>query len=246
MRILSQCLNHYKIKKVSLVLFSSLLIMSGCGKKGKSEDIKETTEVTATQNDAVSEEQMTLTTETGSSVISMSKPYKRGRAYGNRYINDYFGFSCEFGEDWVLFTDEKIDEINEFQPGSAIDENVAAVLETSHLLDMEAVTQDERSVVTVIAQSTGGYEVSEKEFTESGVDTSADILRQQGYTDVSSEIIEDKFCGRTREMINLVATRDGETIYERQFALVNGRYVAILTFRTKSEEDMENTIALFK
>ena len=47
-------------------------------------------------------------------------------------------------------------------------------------------------------------------------------------------------------MINLVATRDGETIYERQFALVNGRYVAILTFRTKSEEDMENTIALFK
>ena len=220
------------IKKKSLVAVFILLIgsvgLSACGKKDKKDNKSE-------ESTAVTE----AVTEDTQAPIDLTKSYKRGRVNGQNYKNEFFGFSCEFSDDWKLYNDEEIDEINQFQEGSMMVQTLDTV----------------------------GF--SERDYAESGLEMAAESLRQGGYTDVKAEIGTVKFCGRDRVSIDISAvappdatetdaTKDdaekedgtesagGRRIFEKQITAINGKYICVLTFKSDSEENVDKIISMFK
>ncbi len=250
------------IKKKSLVAVFILLIgsvgLSACGKKDKKDNKSE-------ESTAVTE----AVTEDTQAPVDLTKSYKRGRVNGQNYKNEFFGFSCEFSDDWKLYNDEEIDEINQFQEGSATDENVALVLEQEYLLDMAAARYDGKGSISMMVQTLNTVGFSERDYAESGLEMAAESLRQGGYTDVKAEIGTVKFCGRDRVSIDISAvappdatetdaTKDdaekedgtesagGRRIFEKQITAINGKYICVLTFKSDSEENVDKIISMFK
>ena len=180
--------------KLGIFILAAATGLSGCGKKDDKD--KE-----ATEDTSVTE----VSSENTAEPIDLTMSYKRGRVNGQNYNNEFFGFSCELDENWKLYNDAEIDEINQFQAGAATDENVALVLEQSYLLDMAAARYDGKGNMSIIVQTVepGGY--SEQDYAESGVASAAYSLEQGGYTDVRADIGTVKFCGRERVSINISA-----------------------------------------
>lgn len=225
-------------------LLAGLCAVTACGKDKKN-----------TENGAevTSAEDTGITTET--QPIDMTKAYSRGRVDGQSYTNKFFNYSCTFDDEWKLYTDEEIDEVNSFQKDSATDENVALVLEESYLLDMAAARYDGKGSISIMVQTISTSAFSEKDYAESGITAVAASLAEAGYTDVEAEIGTVSFCGRERVSIDISATAppDASTgdaantkVFEKQITAVNGRYISVLTFKADSEEAVDKIIAMFK
>ncbi|MBQ6229782.1 MAG: hypothetical protein IJJ74_01555 [Eubacterium sp.] len=252
------------IRRKSLVtgvfLITAILAVTACGKKDKKENTDTATESTEVTSEVVP--------------IDMTKSYSRGRVDGQTYTNKFFNYSCTFDDEWRLYNDEEIDEINSFQAGAATDENVALVLEESYLLDMAAARYDGKGSISIMVGTISSGAFSERDYAESGLNAAAESMKQAGYTDVKAEIGTVSFCGRERVSINISAIAppdasasdatktgtdeesdtteaaddgvEGSVVYEKQITAVNGRYISVLTFKADSEEDVNKIIAMFK
>ncbi len=174
-----------------LVLMAAIMAFTACGKKEKKEADTTVTETTEQTTEAAP--------------IDMTKAYSRGRVNGQEYTNKFFNYSCTFDDEWRLYTDEEIDQINSFQAGAATDENVALVLEESYLLDMAAARYDGKGSISIIVQTINQGQFSERDYAESGLNATVESLLQSGYTDVKAEIGSVKFCGRERVSIDISA-----------------------------------------
>lgn len=231
-----------KHMKLGIFVLVTAVCFSACGKKNSKDN--ESSEDLSTEAVTESVQQVDLT-----------KSYRRGRVSGLNYKNDFFGFSCDLDGEWRLYTDEEIDEINQFQAGAATDENVALVLEESYLLDMAAARYDGRGSISIIVQTVQPGDFSEKDYAESGVDAAAESMRQSGYTEVEAKLGTVRFCGRDRVSIDISAVSppdasagDAEkgSIYEKQITAINGKYICVLTFKAGSEKEVDDMIGMFR
>ncbi|SEG01933.1 hypothetical protein SAMN04487934_106140 [Eubacterium ruminantium] len=238
-----------KKKKKHLIIGISVLslLLTGCGKTDDKEK-----ENASTDNPSgaavVSEEASTESGYDEAAVInSMTKSYKRGRVTdNNKYKNEFFGMELELDEGWKIYSDEEIDEMNQFQAGAATDENVAAVLQQSYLLDMAAARYDGEANISIIVESTGGAKITDEEYTKAGIDTAVSVMEQSGYTDAKAELGKISFCGRERTVINITAKAGDKEVFEKQLTMVNGSYVCVITFRAFSEPDIKKIVGSFK
>lgn len=226
---------------VLAALMGISLFTGGCGKS----DGDGTDTVGEETTSEVSSEEATSEFDESSVVNTMTKKYKRGRADGNTYKNEFFSIGCVLDDQWKIYSDAEIDEINQFQEGAATDENVAAVLEQSYLLDMAAARYDGNANISIIVQNKGNVRITEDEFTKSGLGTATSVMEQSGYTDTDAEIGKVNFCGRERTVINIKAKTQDKDVYEKQLSMINGSYVIVITFRAFDEKDLDAAVKAF-
>lgn len=88
--------------------------------------------------------------------------------------------------------------------------------------------------------------ITESLLVDDAVQTLPDALAQTGAEIVTLECAVLDFLGTQHPSVSLVTTKNGKTVYQQQFYLLDGESVLLLTLRTQTEDRRETLLAYFQ
>ncbi|MBQ3003695.1 MAG: hypothetical protein IJD82_08190 [Clostridia bacterium] len=88
--------------------------------------------------------------------------------------------------------------------------------------------------------------ITESLLVDDAVQTLPDALAQTGAEIVTLESAVVDFLGTQHPSVSLVTTKNGKTVYQQQFYLLDGESVLLLTLSTQTEDRRETLLAYFQ
>lgn len=170
-----------------------------------------------------------------------------GEAEGTVYENNFLGLGFNLPDGWTFYTKEQINEMNNITQ-DMLDEDLAAQLEEANLLyDMYALDQYGNSVTVVLEKTSAiaSVAIDEKAYAELSVEQVPDALKQVGFADATAEVGTVDFNGKEHAAIDVVATSDSVTLYEKIVCIKAGQYIACITVGTTFENTTDTVLSYF-
>lgn len=225
-------------------LLALMLVLSGCGAPPPEEADPY---VAPIQTDAPETEAPATEPE--------ERPTSLGRFEDRTYINDYLGFSMEFGEGWTFKTAEELQEmpanIAEILKDTSVGENMSQL---SQIMDMQAENVENLCSVNVLYQALSVQErlmylgMSDEKIMD-GMLSQSEML-EESYTQMGLEVesidkVQITFCGETRYALKCVCVLADMKYYTLQIFDYNlGRYGVVTTFACFYEDVTEDLAAM--
>lgn len=163
----------------------------------------------------------------------------------NTYENTYYGLSAEFDEDWVIYTENEILEMNDVSLDEGISEEDVAVGDV--LADLVAYDPASNDSVMVYAEKIGAdssIDITSK--AENAKTSYSEYYASVEYTDIESSVATREFLGEERTCVNISAILDGENVYFTNVYFECDDYLLTLEVCASDEAGAEAILSSFK
>lgn len=171
-----------------------------------------------------------------------------GLNQGLVYENEYFGIGCALGDDWNLYSQEEVEEINK-QTATLLSDDYAKLLENAaSITDMYAMNVNGVDTMNVGIQKLSKLEalaVTEQANLEAAVPMIKEAFAQMGLTDMTTEIHTTTIAGVEHPVLWFGGMMGEYPVYEQLFCIKNGSYLASITVCSWLEDDTDDYLALF-
>ena len=151
---------------------------------------------------------------------------------GNTYTNETLGLRCELDANWYVYTEAELaslmgvvaDTLSDTDIGDAVENNQGVTV----FFAMDTATYGN---LNIAVSKNSMYSLSEENFVALMVPQMKPLLEQSGFENVTCTEAEFEFAGQTHTGIDITATVQGMTVYERQVYLMadSCMYVATAT-----------------
>lgn len=214
-------------------VLAAVLLLAGCGSK---------TDTTDTQPADKPEDK-----EQETAAPDLGPLFERGTVEGQSYVNSFFGIKADFGNEWVLASEDEI---------------ATMTAQTSETLNNEAAKkqiEEGEAVMDFYAQNPRGAQTLNIYMEDLGLaNASADMiitgtmnavkkeLESQSFEDVTVEKGTTTFLGEEVPCINIFGRYTGLDFYEKQVFLIKGRNAASITAASFNEDHNDEILSLLQ
>ena len=151
----------------------------------------------------------------------------------NTYENELLGLGCQLEEDWQVYDDDQMAQLNGMLAEMMTDEAIAEQLESSgYVQAFYAQLGDQPINVNITVENLGllyGAVLGEKEYAELSIGQLPAVLESIGLEDITTEITTTTFLGGEHTAINVHGLLQGTDFYETLVCLKVDRYMACVT-----------------
>ncbi len=173
--------------------------------------------------------------------------FKHGENTDSSYKSSFLNIEVEYGDDWTTYDDEYMASQNNIEDMS--DENVNKVLDQSGVLyEMMAKLESNSNVNIVIENlnlTNGGKSLSAEEYLEAALPNLKTSLAST-YEDAEVDMSTTTICGKELPCIKGSISSGEVSANEILVAVSSGKYIAIVTFTTLSDDDFNTLASAFK
>ncbi len=173
--------------------------------------------------------------------------FQHGENTDSGYKSSFFNIEVEYGDGWTTYDDEYMASQNSISDMS--EENVNKALDESGMLYEMMVMMESKSNVNIVVENlnltNGGKSLSGKEYLEASLPNLKDSLAAT-YGDATVEMSTTTICGKEMDCIKGSISSGGVSANEILVAVSSGKYVAIITFTTVSDDDFNTLASAFK
>ena len=153
-----------------------------------------------------------------------------GTIDGNTYTNETLGLRCELDANWYVYTEAELaslmgvvaDTLSDTDIGDAVENNQGVTV----FFAMDTATYGNINI-TISKDSMSA--LGEENFVALMVPQMKPLLEQSGFENVTCTEAEFEFAGQTHTGIDITATVQGMTVYERQVYLMADSCMYVVT-----------------
>ena len=172
------------------------------------------------------------------------------------YVNDYFGLRYDAPANWYILSRDETVAIMGIVASNVDDEALVEIFEnTGYVIDLNAMDTipaiegaDAHNSVNITIQDIGkiyGMILDEKRLAEVSAESVRESLEALGLTDITMEIGETEFIGKTCVVSALTGKTGDIDMYQKQVYLKNGSAVACITATTSGEDKTDEILSAF-
>ena len=169
-----------------------------------------------------------------------------GNVDGNTYTNETLGLRCELGDNWYVYSETELaslmgvvaDSLSDSIIGDAIDNNQSVTV----FFAMDTTTYGNINI-TISKDSMSA--LGEENFVALMVPQMKPLLEQSGFENVTCTEAEFEFAGQTHTGIDITATVQGMTVYERQVYLMADSCMYVVTATAYEENGAQAMLDTF-
>ena len=169
-----------------------------------------------------------------------------GNVDGNTYTNETLGLRCELGDNWYVYSEAELaslmgvvaDSLSDSIIGDAIDNNQSVTV----FFAMDTTTYGNINI-TISKDSMSA--LGEENFVALMVPQMKPLLEQSGFENVTCTEAEFEFAGQTHTGIDITATVQGMTVYERQVYLMADSCMYVVTATAYEENGAQAMLDTF-
>ena len=169
-----------------------------------------------------------------------------GNVDGNTYTNETLGLRCELGDSWYVYSEAELaslmgvvaDSLSDSIIGDAIDNNQSVTV----FFAMDTTTYGNINI-TISKDSMSA--LGEENFVALMVPQMKPLLEQSGFENVTCTEAEFEFAGQTHTGIDITATVQGMTVYERQVYLMADSCMYVVTATAYEENGAQAMLDIF-
>ena len=169
-----------------------------------------------------------------------------GTVDGNTYTNETLGLRCELDANWYVYTEAELaslmgvvaDSLSDSIIGDAIDNNQSVTV----FFAMDTTTYGNINI-TISKDSMSA--LGEENFVALMVPQMKPLLEQSGFENVTCTEAEIEFAGQTHTGIDITATVQGMTAYERQVYLMADSCMYVVTATAYEENGAQAMLDIF-
>ena len=242
------------LKRMAALLLTVALLcgLAACGGETQPEATKvETTAATepsTTEPETTEPETTEAPTETESETTENEalSGLDLGNVDGNTYTNETLGLRCELGDNWYVYSEAELaslmgvvaDSLSDSIIGDAIDNNQSVTV----FFAMDTTTYGNINI-TISKDSMSA--LGEENFVALMVPQLKPLLEQSGFENVTCTEAEFEFAGQTHTGIDITATVQGMTVYERQVYLMADSCMYVVTATAYEENGAQAMLDTF-
>lgn len=242
------------LKRMAALLLAVALLcgLAACGGEAQPEatEVETTaaTEPSTTEPETTEPETTEAPTETESETTENEalSGLDLGNVDGNTYTNETLGLRCELGDNWYVYSEAELaslmgvvaDSLSDSIIGDAIDNNQSVTV----FFAMDTTTYGNINI-TISKDSMSA--LGEENFVALMVPQLKPLLEQSGFENVTCTEAEFEFAGQTHTGIDITATVQGMTVYERQVYLMADSCMYVVTATAYEENGAQAMLDTF-
>ena len=242
------------LKRMAALLLAVALLcgLAACGGKTQPEatEVETTaaTEPSTTEPETTEPETTEAPTETEPETTENEalSGLDLGNVDGNTYTNETLGLRCELGDNWYVYSETELaslmgvvaDSLSDSIIGDAIDNNQSVTV----FFAMDTTTYGNINI-TISKDSMSA--LGEENFVALMVPQMKPLLEQSGFENVTCTEAEFEFAGQTHTGIDITATVQGMTVYERQVYLMADSCMYVVTATAYEENGAQAMLDTF-
>ena len=243
------------MKKLIALMLCLLMVLSmaACGgkKENKTADapvVDDETEVVVdeTVEEEVVEEEV-IEEEVVEETVEQTDGSPVGVCDGGYYENTFFGIGCELGSDWIISSEEELAEMVGLTADMLDNESYQDVLKNADMFfDLYAMSGT--STINITVENLGalyGEILSEDEYMDLAIQNVEMMLPSAGYEDMVIEKTTTQIGDKSYKGIAMESTYQGIAMYQRNFIVKVGEYVAAVTVTSAMEDETMDLMGYF-
>ena len=169
-----------------------------------------------------------------------------GTVDGNTYTNETLGLRCELDANWYVYTEAELaslmgvvaDTLSDTDIGDAVENNQGVTV----FFAMDTATYGN---LNIAVSKNSMYSLGEENFVALMVPQLKPLLEQSGFENVTCTEVEFEFAGQTHTGIDITATVQGMTVYERQVYLMADSCMYVVTATAYEENGAQPMLDTF-
>ena len=235
-----------------LLVMALLCSLAACG--GETQPEATEPETTTAPTEAPTTEETTEPETTEAPTTTEAEPTEDetlsgldiGTVEGNTYTNETLALRCELDANWYIYTEAELaslmgvvaDSLSDSIIGDAIDNNQSVTV----FFAMDTTTYGNINI-TISKDSMSA--LGEENFVALMVPQMKPLLEQSGFENVTCTEAEFEFAGQTHTGIDITATVQGMTVYERQVYLMADSCMYVVTATAYEENGAQAMLDTF-
>lgn len=186
-------------------------------------------------------------------VQSFNTPkFSEGIREGNHYASSFLEIQCTLDDDWRILSDQELAEKNKTTgdtTGNLLGEDYQKRLEKAGFFyDLLAQQKSGLSSLSLSIEKlsgTGRY-ATEMQHAQLAVDDTKKTLEKMDVSEITTDVSEITFAGKTHACIRMKGTVSGWPVYATQVLLKQGERMAIITVESIATDDTDEILSLFQ
>lgn len=242
------------LKRIAALLLAVALLcgLAACGGEAQPEatEVETTaaTEPSTTEPETTEPETTEAPTETEPETTENEalSGLDLGTVDGNTYTNETLGLRCELDANWYVYTEAELaslmgvvaDTLSDTDIGDAVENNQGVTV----FFAMDTATYGN---LNIAVSKNSMYSLSEENFIALMVPQMKPLLEQSGFENVTCTEAEFEFAGQNHTGIDITATVQGMTVYERQVYLTVDSCMYVVTVTAYEENGAQPMLDTF-
>ena len=197
----------------------------------------------------VTEPTQTATPTTVPATTAGAKDPQMGEFADGTYVNDFLGICCEVGEEWTVYSDAQLAQLNGLVLDTMTDADIVEQLKKSNVAHLFYATADggHRSMNVVLEKVGVVNEIllDEKAYMAVSVEQIPGALQSMGLTDVTAVVATASFAGKEHAAAQVHGTLSGVHFYEKIVCVKVGNYFGLVTVLSYHEDETDTLLKMF-
>ena len=169
-----------------------------------------------------------------------------GTIDGNTYTNETLGLRCELDANWYVYTEAELASLMGVVADSFSDTVIGDAVENSQSVTVFfAMDTTTYGNINITVSKNDLSSLSEENFIALMVPQMKPLLEQSGFENVTCTEAEFEFVGQTHTGIDITATVQGMTVYERQVYLMADSCMYVVTATAYEENGAQPMLDTF-
>lgn len=197
----------------------------------------------------VTEPTQTAAPTTVPATTAGAKDPQMGEFADGTYTNDFLGICCKVNEEWTVYSDAQLAQLNGLVLDTMTDADIVEQLKKSNVAHLFYATADgDHNSVNVVLEKVGvfnGILLDEKTYIAVSAEQLPAALQSMGLTDVTAEETTVSFVGVDHAAVRVYGKFSGVDFYEKIVCIKVGNYFGLVTVASYHEDKTDALLDMF-
>ena len=174
--------------------------------------------------------------------------FSLGATDGLIYENKFIGIGCSLDEGWTFYSDEEIQDLNNYAADVAGEDYEEAMKAADIVYDMYAISDNQLDNIKVNLQKVNNIALEQLDIKENFENTIPELRKafeNMGYTDLEFEITSVSINGEEVMCLQSYGVIDGLTMYQKIVSIKCDGYLSNITVTTYQEDLVDSVFETF-
>lgn len=217
------------MKKLISIILAAVMLLSLCACGGKEDGVTEPSTTVPT----------TPTTVPTTAPVETQAP-QLGSYENGVYSNSYIGIKCTVDQEWYVYNNEEMAQLNGLVLDTMTDEDLVEQLKNADVAYLFYAMKNDGLISMNITMEklnlVSGILLDEKSYAKASVQQLPAALESMGMTDVTAQEEMFTFAGQEHAGISVHSTYSGVDFYEKLICIKAGEYMAVITLASYGED----------
>ena len=177
-----------------------------------------------------------------------SKEFELGKIDGFVYENNFIGIGCALDSDWYFYSEEEMQELNNYTAEVAGEKYEEAIQNTDLIYDMYAINDNQLDNININLEKMSNAELSSVDFEaayEATIPAIEETYSNMGYGDLKIEVDTLNLADKEFTCLKSSGDINGLKMYQKIFPIKCNGYLASITVTTYEEDTTDELLSKF-